>query len=58
MAIFMSIEAGLGEGITAEVYADVLLDISGLLIVPKMLVTRIFSICIPCDVTVNYAELC
>jgi len=54
----MSIEAGLGEGITAEVYADVLLDISGLLIVPKMLVTRIFSICIPCDVTVNYAELC
>jgi hypothetical protein len=29
VAVFMSMEAGLGEGITAEVYADVLSDISG-----------------------------
>jgi len=28
-----------------------------LLIVPKLLVTRIFIICIQCDVTVNDAEL-
>lgn len=37
-------EAGLGEGITVEFYADVLLDISGLLLVPILLVTRIFCI--------------
>ena len=29
VAVFMSMEAGLGEGITAEFYADVLSDISG-----------------------------
>jgi hypothetical protein len=29
-----------------------------LLIVPRLLVTRIFIICVPCDITVNDAELC
>jgi hypothetical protein len=52
----MSVEAGLGERITAEFYADVLSDISGP--TDSAPVTRIFVICIPCDVTVDGAKLC